>query len=252
GIQTFNPEVAALISRRQDAQQTEQNLRWLRAETGVHVHADLIVGLPGESLESFGRGFDRLVALGPQEIQVGMLKRLRGTPISRHDGEWGMVYAAYAPYEILRTRLIDFGTMQRLRRFARYWDLVANSGNFVESTPLIWEAESPFERFLAFSDWLYLASGRTNGIALKRLAEYVFDYLVNHAGRDPAPTAQAIWRDYQRGGKSDRPPFLRSFLDDQGTSPVALTVSSGPKRQSRHVALAGPPLEIASPESPTP
>ncbi len=252
GIQTFNPEVAALISRRQDAQQTEQNLRWLRAETGVHVHADLIVGLPGESLESFGRGFDRLVALGPQEIQVGMLKRLRGTPIARHDGEWGMAYAGYAPYEILRTRLVDFGTMQRLRRFARYWDLVANSGNFVESTPLIWGAESPFESFLAFSDWLYLASGRTNGIALKRLAEYVFDYLVNRAGRDLAPTAQAIWRDYQRGGKSDRPPFLRPFLDDQGTSPVPLTVSTGPKRQSRHVAVAGSPLEIASLESPNP
>ena len=44
----------------------------------MHLHADLIVGLPGETLESFAAGFDRLVALGPQEIQVGILKRLRG------------------------------------------------------------------------------------------------------------------------------------------------------------------------------
>ena len=50
-------------------------------QTGVHIHADLIAGLPGETLESFAAGFDRLVALGPQEIQVGILKRLRGTPI---------------------------------------------------------------------------------------------------------------------------------------------------------------------------
>ena len=103
------------------------------AETGVHIHADLIAGLPGETLESFAAGFDRLIALGPQEIQVGILKRLRGTPIVRHDAEWQMVYNPHPPYEILQNRLIDFATMQKLRRFARYWDLVGNSGNFIES-----------------------------------------------------------------------------------------------------------------------
>jgi radical SAM superfamily enzyme YgiQ (UPF0313 family) len=92
GIQTFNEQVAKLISRRQDNARAEENLRWLREETGVHVHADLIVGLPGEDMASFAAGFDRLVALGPQEIQVGLLKRLRGTPIVRHDRDWGMVY----------------------------------------------------------------------------------------------------------------------------------------------------------------
>ena len=58
----------------------------------MHIHADLIAGLPGETVESFAAGFDRLIALGPQEIQVGMLKRLRGTPIVQHDAEWQMVY----------------------------------------------------------------------------------------------------------------------------------------------------------------
>ena len=138
GIQTFNEEVAKLISRRQDNGKVEENLRWLRDETGVHVHADLIVGLPGEDLASFAAGFDRLVALGPQEIQVGLLKRLRGTPIVRHDRDWSMVYSPQPPYEILQTKLIDFFAMQRLRRFARYRDLVGNSGNFAETTRLIW------------------------------------------------------------------------------------------------------------------
>src|SRR5262249_37003895 len=155
GIQTFNTDVAERISRRQDNALVEENLRWLREKTGVHVHADLIVGLPGESLESFAAGFNRLVFLNPQEIQVGMLKRLRGTPIVRHDAEWGMIYSPAPPYEILETRLIDYGTMQRLRRFARYWDLVANSGNFLETTPLLWEHGLPFESFLRFSDWLH-------------------------------------------------------------------------------------------------
>ncbi len=92
GIQTFNEEVAQLISRRQNYEKLADNFHFLRAETGVHIHADLIVGLPGETLESFAAGFDRLIALGPQEIQVGILKRLRGTPIVRHDAEWQMVY----------------------------------------------------------------------------------------------------------------------------------------------------------------
>ncbi len=85
GIQTFNPEVGTLISRRQNYERLADNFNFLRRETGVHIHADLIVGLPGETLESFAAGFDRLIALGPQEIQVGILKRLRGTPIVRHD-----------------------------------------------------------------------------------------------------------------------------------------------------------------------
>src|SRR5215831_3308690 len=146
GIQTFNEEVGQLIKRRQNYQRLEDNFQFLRKQTGVHIHADLIAGLPGESLESFAAGFDRLVALRPHEIQVGILKRLRGTPIVRHDAEWQMRYNPHPPYEILQNRLIDFPGMQKLRRFARYWDLVGNSGNFISSAPLIWSREtSPFK-----------------------------------------------------------------------------------------------------------
>jgi len=237
GIQTFNDDVAVLISRRQDNAKVAENLRWLRDETGVHVHADLIVGLPGESFESFGRGFSRLVALEPHEIQVGMLKRLRGTPIVRHDAEWQMVYSPAPPYEVLQTRLIDYGQMQRLRRFARFWDLVANSGNFVEATPLIWRDEPPFDCFLRFSDWLFQTTGQTNGIALKRLAELLFRYLVDETGADELRVVRALWNDYRRGGRSDRPEFLRPYLPLLGDSPLPVAgATSAPPRQARHAA----------------
>src|SRR6185312_13602795 len=107
GIQTFNAGVSRLISRRQDYAKLADNLRFLRSQTGVHVHTDLIAGLPGETLESFASGFDRLIALRPQEIQVGILKRLRGTPIVRHDSEWQMTYNPQPPYEILQNKQID-------------------------------------------------------------------------------------------------------------------------------------------------
>lgn len=236
GIQTFDEKVATLISRRQDNALVEQNLQWLRTETGVHVHADLIIGLPGETVESFAAGFDRLVALAPQEIQVGILKRLRGTPIVRHDDPWQMVYSPYAPYEILQNALIDYATMQRLKRFARYWDLVANSGNFRDSAPLLWESGSPFWSFLQFSDWLFTASGRTNGISLKRLAELLFRYLVEIAERDEQQTALSIWSDYQRGGRSDRPEFLRPWLDVEQSSTQRQAIPARIARQARHGA----------------
>ena len=237
GIQTFNPEVAALISRRQDLSKTVENLTWLRQETGVHVHADLIVGLPGESLDSFGAGFDQLVALRPHEIQVGILKRLRGTPIIRHDAEWQMVYSPAAPYEILQNRLFDYATLQRMRRFARYWDLVANSGHFVESTPLLWQDRSPFVSFLQFSDWLFARAGQTHGIALKRLAELLFEFLTQEQAIAPLVAAAAIWNDYQRGGHSDRPPFLRPWLTELGVSlRQPREQSSLPRRQARHLS----------------
>ena len=258
GIQTFNEEVGHLIQRRQNHEKLADNFRFLRNETGVHIHADLIVGLPGETLESFAAGFDRLVALGPQEIQVGILKRLRGTPIVRHDAEWQMVYNPHPPYEILQNKLLDFATMQKLRRFARYWDLVGNSGNFIESTPLIWSRlgvqpsgekeapgpaeagtpnNSPFHAFLRLSDWLHARTGRTDNLALVRLLELLFDFLTGELRLDAKPVSETLWRDYQRGGRHDKPAFLKDFLSaEEAVLPLRKTKTTLPKRQARHLA----------------
>jgi hypothetical protein len=204
----------------------------------VHIHADLIVGLPGESVESFAAGFDRLVALRPQEIQVGILKRLRGTPIVRHDLEWQMTYSLQPPYEILQNKLIDFATMQKLRRFARYWDLVANSGNFVEAAPSLWaKSGTPFQGFMQWSEWLYAQLGRTHEISLVRLAELLFEYLTAQLGFDAPQTAHTLWRDYQRGGRSDLPEFLRHYIPDELRVIGRRTRPARMKRQALHLAL---------------
>jgi radical SAM superfamily enzyme YgiQ (UPF0313 family) len=237
GIQTFNEEVSARISRRQDNSRLADNLRFLREQTGVHVHADLIVGLPGETLESFGQGFNRLVGLGPQEIQVGILKRLRGTPIVRHDEPWAMVYSPHPPYEILQNSTIDFATIQRMRRFSRYWDLIANSGNFVETTPMIWSEErSPFESFIDLSEWVFSRVGRQHGIALPRLAELLFEYLTTQRSLGKTYVAEALGRDYQRGNRADVPDFLRPYLPPPTREARAQSLARNvPRRQARHL-----------------
>ncbi len=237
GIQTFNPEVAALISRRQNYARLADNLTFLREETGVHVHADLIFGLPGETLASFGAGFDQLVRIGPQEIQVGMLKRLRGTPIIRHDAEWGMVYADHPPYEILRTKLVDFEKMQRMRRFARFWDLIGNSGNFPRTLGALWQQEaSPFSVFLALSDWIYAELGRTSAIPLHALAEVLRRFLSEVRGEALEEIDGLLREDYAAAGRSDLPKWLRGDGDHVRvrTQPQAAQL---PKRQARRAVV---------------
>jgi radical SAM superfamily enzyme YgiQ (UPF0313 family) len=237
GIQTFDEQVSANISRRQDYVRLAENLTFLRRETGVHIHADLIIGLPGETLESFARGFDRLVALRPQEIQVGMLKRLRGTPIIRHDAPWQMIYSAQPPYEILQNKHLDFALMQRLRRFARFWDLVGNSGNFVETTVLLLQGDSAFHAFLKLSDWLFTRIGRRHGIALDRLAELLFQYLTEERGLPAPDAARALWADWQRAGRRERPAFLLAWIPE-ASAVGAKPATDVPKRQARHLGLS--------------
>lgn len=235
GIQTFNTTSGELISRRQDNAAAEHNLEWLRAETGVHVHADLIAGLPGEDAESFADGFDRLWRTKPQEIQVGILKRLRGTPILRHDQEWQMVWSQQPPWELLSNRLLSFEQLQQIRRFARYWDLIGNSGNFPGTLRLLLEqTPSPFREFLQFSEWLYAVEQRKHGIALIRIFERLFEFLTTHRTVTPQTAAEVLWTDYTRPGRRDRPAFLAPFSLPQ-PPPRTPDPHRLPPRQQRHL-----------------
>ena len=106
--------------------------------------------------------------------------------------------------------------MQRLRRFSRSWDLVANSGNFVETTPLLWRDGSPFKGFMRFADWLYAQTKQTHSIALSRLRELVERYLTEEAGLTGAEARHALQGDAERS---------------RGVSAPGV-----PPRQARHLA----------------
>ncbi|MGZ4958480.1 MAG: DUF4080 domain-containing protein [Methylomonas sp.] len=229
GVQSFDPEIQQRISRKQDNDKTRANLNWLRQNSHAHIHADLIAGLPGDSLEGFGRSFDQLVELDPQEIQVGILKRLRGAPINRHNDEYQLRYDPNPPYSILSTRDIDFRDLQRLNRFARYWDLIGNSGRFAATLPLIFE-DRPFARFLQFSDALYALAGSTWQIALKRLFELTYTVMTETL-QIPASAAEAVLhQDFLRSGEKGLPDFLQK-RDEAG---IKRNVAN--KRQRHYVA----------------
>ncbi|MET0508100.1 MAG: radical SAM protein [Burkholderiaceae bacterium] len=220
GIQTFDPEVQRSIDRRQDNAAAEANLRWLRAETHAHLHVDLIAGLPGEGLAGFAAGYDRLRALRPHEIQLGLLKRLRGAPIIRHENAGRLVFETVAPYRVTRTDALSECEIAEFEHIARVHDRVVNSGRMPELAAAVLDSGSTaagpapatapdisvsaFARLRALSATLVKRFGRSHGIGLEPLVDAVRDFAVD-AGlvESDRATAMAI-ADYRRCGAHGR------------------------------------------------
>jgi len=232
GIQTFNPEVQARISRRQDNAKAQQNLRWIRDHTQAHVHADLIFGLPGETAESFAQSFDQLYALKPHEIQVGILKRLKGSPIVRHTEQHALVFNPNPPFSIVSSDTVSFENVQQMNRFARYWDIVGNSGHFKASLQLLL-VKLPFHSFSQISQALFERTGQTHKISLLRLYDLIFAIAIEDLHLPEKSMRMAIEQDFKASGLKSRPKCLVALK-----TPEMLSMAQARKRhnnrQSRH------------------
>ena len=233
GVQTFDPHIQELISRKQNNTKTKENLQWLREHTGAHIHADLIFGLPSDTLDNFGDSFNQLVALKPQEIQLGILKRLRGAPINRHNDEYQMVYENIPPYTVLKTKDITFDDMQRVKRFARYWDMIANSGRFKYTLPLILygtdnsTADTAFIRFMILSDAFFEREGSTWKISLPRLYKLIFEVLISNLNTNEEDAKSSLAKDYIRSKQ-------KGSLDLLLNNKKKLRQGKANKRQKNH------------------
>ena len=214
GIQTLNTEVANNISRPLKIDKIKRNINFLETQTEAHIHLDLIVGLPGESLESFGDNLDELVSLSSCEIQIGILKKLSGTYINRHDIECEMVYSDIPPYDILKNNELSFDDIQIMKRFSRFWDLTYNSGNFKESVNLIWEDGSVFKEFYAFGLWMYSQTDSTYKISLQRLGELLFSYLTDVKNLAKQMVADKMLDDMMKLKGRAIPHYLKEYSND--------------------------------------
>lgn len=224
GIQTLNLDVANNISRNLKLDKIKENITFLEQETSAHIHLDLIVGLPGESLKSFGNNLNELVGLSSCEIQIGILKKLSGTYINRHDIEFGMAYSDFPPYDILKNDLLSFKDIQIMKRFARFWDLTYNSGNFKNSIKLLWQDNDVYSNFYNFSMWIYEQTDSTYKISLVRLGELMFTYLKDVKKLAPEAIAELMLKDMMKLKGRSIPHYLKPYADNfnieskQGTS----------------------------------
>jgi radical SAM superfamily enzyme YgiQ (UPF0313 family) len=246
GVQTWSPKVARLVSRRQDYTKVVENFKFLVKETGVHIHSDLIAGLPGETLESFAEGFDALSELEPHEIQLGILKRLKGTPIVRHDAAWEMVYQEHPPYSILKTKEMSFEIVLKLSRMAKFWDMIANSGHFKNAMFLIKQLASQratpslFWEFWELTEFFNQRHPQRYGISLLNQVESVWLYLVEKRGVEPSQVREALIRDYTQNPNRDIPHFLRNEGVRRASSTPQRMTSQLPLRQTRHWSNSTP------------
>jgi radical SAM superfamily enzyme YgiQ (UPF0313 family) len=213
GVQTWNPEVAAQISRKQDYKKIKENMLFLSQQSGVHIHADLIAGLPGEDLKSFAFGFDQLHLLKPHEIQVGILKRLRGTPISYENEKRGLFFADFAPYQILYSKHMSFEDILKVRRFSFYWDTFANSGNFVATknyldSVLTERSNSWFWFFDGLCDFFSSRHRNLHSISLLGFLESLYLALLDLKYLDSEQIKKVLIEDYATRGKRSVPKFL--------------------------------------------
>ena len=214
GIQTLNPKIADNISRRLELERVRSNIAFLESETTAHIHLDLIVGLPGESLESFGKNLDALMSMSSCEIQIGILKKLSGTDIKRHDKLYKMVYSDIPPYDILSNAELSFQDIQIMKRFARFWDLTYNSGNFKKSLPLLWQEESVYENFYDFGIWIYEQTESTWKISLQRLGELLFTYLIEVKNLETQEVAGRMLEDMMKLKGRAIPHYLKPYAGD--------------------------------------
>ena len=251
GIQTLDPIIAKGINRPLRLEKIFENLKFLETETSAHMHLDLIVGLPGETLEGFGRNLDKLVSLTHSEIQIGILKNLSGTTLSRHDKEHGMIYSDTPPYDILQNNNLTFIQIQKMKRFARFWDIFYNSGSFENTVKLLWtssvipchdtESSTPkwipyqvrddvFNSFYAFSEWIYTQTLSTWKISLDRQITLIYDYLI--LSNEPKVVQKALMDDLSKRPEKTIPFFLRqSTAENKNKSEKSIT----PKRQAKRI-----------------
>lgn len=240
GLQTLNPVVAQSVSRKNDLTKVKDNFEYLRTQTKVHTHADLIVGLPGETLESFGLGFDQLASFGPDEIQVGILKRLKGTPITKaqKEADFGLTYQNFPPYQILKTSTMSYSELQLMNKYAKFWDLYANSGEFKNFMKIIKSQEgSYFWNFMKLVNFLSETYKETHSISLLSLTEQAWKFLQSDLLPNPftaEAASEVILNDYSFGYKRrDIPPFLKKMEMSQNM--VQNKSSSLKERQMRHL-----------------
>ena len=183
GLQSFNAKSLEAVNRRTDMTKLTKNLNALISAGNVHVHIDLIAGLPYEDFESFGHSFDSAYALHPHMLQLGFLKLLHGSRIRLASEKYGYKFSSEPPYEIISNKFISNSELMKLHSAEDALERMYNSGRFRRTAGYLTEAAimRPFELFM------YTGS-RINGekMALDEYASRLFELCSALRGVDGA------------------------------------------------------------------
>ncbi len=148
GVQSTNPQTISSIRRSCDNHRLFANTAKLQSLHNVHIHADLIAGLPYEDYRSFAASFDDVFSMKPDMLQLGFLKVLKGSAMEAEAPQYDIRYQSRAPYEVLSTRWLSYDDILKLKKVERLVDMYYNSGRFQSCLPMAMAGyDSPFQFF---------------------------------------------------------------------------------------------------------
>ncbi len=207
GLQSFNQETLNEIDRQTDIPKLKKNIELLTKENNLHVHIDLIAGLPFETISSFKHGFNSAYSLKPDVLQLGFLKLLPGSPMSNNSkGD----FSTTAPYEVKNTPWLSEEQLDLLRNIEHVLEKLSNSGRFDETLRLVSPLfETPYELFSEVAQNV----GAPHKEELFTFAARLYDFLSIRA--DNAKLLEAMQKDMKNLNPVGRTPkFLRERADE--------------------------------------
>ena len=215
GVQTIQPEILRTINRISRLDVLARQVGRLRAGGNIHLHLDLIAGLPGESLVGVAATFNWIAALRPHNFQLGFLKVLPGTPMAEQAAERGYRWMDEPPYEVLSSDRLDFDDLCRLKRIEAVLNLYQNSGFFGFSLRwLIGLWPDPFAFFDDLGGWFDQHDGLDRAIGHDERGRLLHQFaLAHYPGLTENTWLAGAWLDllrldYLGSGQKDRPDWL--------------------------------------------
>lgn len=159
GVQSTNKTTLEAINRHTNLEALRQNVAQIHSFQNIHQHLDLIAGLPYEDYDSFIQSFNAVYAMAPDQLQLGFLKVLKGSPIEQRTAEYDIVYQSKPPYEVLYTKWLCYEELLKLKGIAELVEIYYNSGQFFHTLSVLQkEFTSPFHLFAALTEYYH-----TNG-----------------------------------------------------------------------------------------
>ena len=217
GVQSTNEETIRAIHRVMNVDRLEQIVAAVHRGHNIHQHLDLIAGLPYENYESFGRSFDRVYAMKPEQLQLGFLKVLKGSEMSERAEEFGIRYLEEPPYEVLYTKWLPYPDVLRLKQIEEMVELYYNSNQFTHTLPFLARAFSgAFAMFEALAGFYEREGFFTNSPA----RAYRYQVLLQFAEEVDAQNA-AVYRElltydlYLRENAKSRPDFAVDYSGNE-------------------------------------
>ncbi|MDE6202905.1 MAG: B12-binding domain-containing radical SAM protein [Lachnospiraceae bacterium] len=209
GVQTTNWDTLKAISRNTDIAHIGKAVGIIREYNNIHIHLDLIAGLPFEGYESFKKSFNDVYAMRPHQLQLGFLKVLKGTAIWERAREYGIVCHDKPPYEVLYTKWISYDQIQKLKQIEEMLELYYNSNQFMYTLPVLQQAfASPFELFEKLAGYYREKGYFTSSPARSYRYQVLLDFAICHTGLRKDLIKELLTFDYYlRENAKSRPAF---------------------------------------------